>query len=185
MSKLTGISVFWASKLVNIVLIAGILFVFLKLFGKFAYIYGFILLFGSYIEIYRYTWSEAPFIFGLVIFAAAISKLVIDQPSTSNGWILSVLAIWLASLVMFFSRYIGAFSVGIVGILGLYFIFIKRNPKIGFALISASILNSIIVLAYLYNNGIKTGYSTGIPETLHQKQTLNLHIHYSNLSSQS
>ncbi|MGB5064450.1 MAG: hypothetical protein WBQ37_11875 [Candidatus Competibacter sp.] len=163
LSKLTGISVFWSSKLVNIILITGILLVFLKLFGKSAYAYGFILLFGSYIEIYSYTWSEAPFIFGLVIFAASISNLIKNQSSRSSEWFFHFLGVCLTSLILFFSRYIGAFSTGVIGILSLYFIFIKRNLKIGSALVSILILNGIIIFLYLYNNSIKTGYSTGIP----------------------
>ncbi len=162
-SKLTGISVFWASKIVNIVLVSGILLMFLSLFGKFAYAYGFIILFGSYIDIYSYTWSEAPFIFALVFFAAATSKLMLNQSSKNIGFLSPLFGIWLASLMLFLFRYIGVFSVGIIGILSLYFIFIKRNIKIGLSLISVSMLNSMIIFLYLCNNFYKTGYITGMP----------------------
>jgi len=161
-SKLTGLSVFWASKLTNIILIFGILAIFFKFFGKFAYAYGFILLFGSYIEIYSFTWSEAPFIFGLVFFATAISKLIQNQSSKTSKWFPYFIGICLASLALFFSRYVGIFSTGIIGILSLYFI-LKRKFKIGSALIVSLIFNGIVVFGYLYNNINKTGYYTGIP----------------------
>jgi len=115
-AKLTGLSVFLASKFLNIILIGVILAIFRSLFKHNAYVYGLILLFSAYIEIFSYTWSETLFITALVWFATSI-YLFIKNPERVT---LLYFSIMVASLLLFMSRYIGAFSFGLIGLLGLY-----------------------------------------------------------------
>ena len=72
-SKITNFSVFFSSKLLNLVFIGFTLLIFRKLFDKDAYLYGLIFLFSSYLEIYSFTWSETGFIFGLVMYLLKIN----------------------------------------------------------------------------------------------------------------
>lgn len=97
-STLTGFSVFWGSKIVNILLIAIILIMFKKLFNKNAYLYGFILCFASFIEIFSYTFSETAFILGLVWFSLSLFKFV----NQSKNILFVTISLFLSSLFSFY-----------------------------------------------------------------------------------
>ena len=165
-SKLTSLSVYWASKLLSILIAMGIFLFFRNLFDKDAYIYSLIFLFASYLEIFSYTWSETIFIFSLVWFSFSLHK-VINSPV--NSWPIFV-NLTIASIALFLSRYIGAFSVGVIGALALYNLFIMKDYKRAFILLIASLASFILISIYLYNNYLETGSLTGIirfasPET--------------------
>lgn len=157
-SKVTGLSVFWASKVLNIFLVGVILWIFRSLFKNNAYVYGFILFFSSYIEIFSYTWSETLFITALLWFASSI-YLFIHNSKKSLALCLSII---LASLLMFMSRYVGAFSFGLIGMLGLYYGLIKKEKFISIMLIGIATLNMALMILYLYINYTETGFVTGM-----------------------
>jgi hypothetical protein len=165
-AKLTGLSVFWASKFLNIILIGVILGIFRALFKHNAYVYGLILLFSAYIEIFSYTWSETLFITALVWFATSIYFFIKD-PTRVTFLYFSIMA---ASLLLFMSRYIGAFSFGLIGLFGLYYGLVKKDRTKAMVLIGIAIVNIGIMVLYLYHNYIETGFPTGMkripsPET--------------------
>lgn len=60
----------------------------------------------------------------------------------------------------FLSRYIGAFSVGVIFLL-LIAVAMRQNLKKAALLIFPLILNTIFIIFYLWNNKILTGFSTG------------------------
>jgi hypothetical protein len=155
-TKLTGFSVFWASKVLNILLIGVTLGVFRVLFKQSAYLYGVIFLFASYTQIYSNTWSETVFITALVLFATSISYFILSHKKNRTLYFL----IMFSSLLLFFSRYIGAFSFGLIGLLGLYY-FVKRDRTTAITLIGIAVVNSIVMALYLYHNQIETGFPTG------------------------
>tara|TARA_R110000737_G_scaffold335362_1_gene354111 strand:+ start:4070 stop:5506 length:1437 start_codon:yes stop_codon:yes gene_type:complete len=158
-SKITGLSVFWASKLLNILLIGIILKFFRSLFNKSAYVYGLIFLFSSYLEIFTYTWSETLFITALVYFSTSM-YLFISSNTVSRSLYISI---GISSLVLFMSRYIGAFSFGLIGLLGLYYGIVKKDKTKSFTLIGVAILNISLMILYLYHNYLETGFPTGMP----------------------
>ena len=165
-AKLTGLSVFLASKFLNIILIGVILGIFRFLFKHNAYVYGLIFLFSAYIEIFSYTWSETLFITALVWFATSI-YLFIKNPKRVT---LLYFSIMMASLLLFMSRYIGAFSFGLIGLLGLYYGLVKKDRIKAMALIGIALVNIGIMILYLYHNYTETGFPTGMkripsPET--------------------
>ena len=165
-SKLTGFSVYWASKLLSILIVMGILLFFRNLFNKDAYIYSLIILFASYLEIFSYTWSETIFIFSLVWFSFSLHKVI---KSPINSWPIFI-NLTMASIALFLSRYIGAFSIGVIGSLALYNLFIMKDYKRAFILLTVSLVSFILISIYLYNNYLETGSPTGIirfaaPET--------------------
>ena len=165
-SKLTGLSVFWASKALNIVFAGILLGVFRVLFKKDAYLYGLILLFAAYIEIFSYTWSETFFITALVWFCTSIYFLISNKQTHRSLYF----SIMLSSLLLFLSRYIGAFSFGLIGLLGIYYGVGKKDKSKFIFLIGIAVINIGIMIAYLYLNYLETGFATGMqrlpaPET--------------------
>ncbi|WP_069471997.1 hypothetical protein [Candidatus Marithrix sp. Canyon 246] len=158
-AKLTGLSVFWASKVLNIFLIGLILSVFRVLFKHNAYVYGFIFLFASSIEIFTYTWSETVFIFGLVWFGISIYMFMLEPKKL----VLIYISLFVSSLFLFLSRYIGAFSFGLIGLLGLYYGFVKKDKSKSIILITIASFNIVIMFGYLYHNYLQTGFPTGMP----------------------
>ena len=165
-AKLTGLSVFWASKFLNILLMGIILGIFRNLFKHNAYVYGLIFLFSSYIEIFSFAWSEPIFIGASVWFATSVYLFIVNPKRIS----LLYFSIMMASLLLFMSRYIGAFSFGLIGLLGLYYGAIKKDKSKSFILIGIAVINIGIMILYLYHNYTETGFPTGVkristPET--------------------
>ena len=171
-AKLTGLSVFWASKFLNIIFIGIILGIFRNLFKYNAYVYGLILLFSAYIEIFSFSWSEAIFIVALVWFTTSVYLFIVNPKRIS----LLYFSIMAASLLLFLSRYIGAFSFGLIGLLGLYYGAIKKDKSKSFILISIAVINMGIMILYLYHNYTETGFSTGV-KRIPSLET-NLHLLY-------
>ena len=156
-SKITGVTVFWSSKLLGILMIGLIIVLFRILFQEKAYVYSLIFLFSSFLEIFSYTWSEGLFIFFLVLFSMSIYRLLLYQ----NNLLLISFSLLSSSLIMFLTRYIGAFSLIIMGLLGIYLLLIKKDLLRSSLLISVTIISFIIMIAYLYNNYLLTGLITG------------------------
>ncbi len=171
LAKITGLSVFLASKVLNILLIGGILAFFRKLFHKNAYFFGLMFFFGAYIEIFSYTWSETFFIFSLIWFGSSIHAYIINS-NNFKTWTFLLLS----SLCLFLARYIGVFSVGVLGILSLYLLFIQKDSKKFMMIFFIIVLNSIFVMGYLYHNTLVTGYTTGMPRISSPETNINLLI---------
>lgn len=156
LAKLSFLTVFWASKVVNIITLALIFFILKKIFKDKAFAYGAIFLISPIIEIFAYTWSETVFILGLIWFTASVYYF---QRFQSNTWLFSLTA---AALFLFLTRYIGAFAVGIIGLLAFIFL-IKKQYRPAAKLIGVAGLISASIIGYLYNNYINTGFATGMP----------------------
>lgn len=169
-AKITGLSVFLASKLLNIIFIGLVLFFFKKLFKKNAYLYGLIFLFASLIQIYTYSWSESVFIFCLVWFSTSIYLLLTNAEKNT----LIYLSILFSSLFLFLSRYIGAFSFGVVGLVGLYYLLVKKDKARSIILISIALINLTLMSIYLHNNYIESGYITGSPRNFAPETNIHL-----------
>ena len=157
-AKLTGLSVFWASKFLNIIFIGIILGIFRNLFKYNAYVYGLILFFSAYIEIFSTAWSETIFIVALVWFTTSVYLFIVNPKRIS----LLYFSIMAASLLLFISRYIGAFSFGLIGLLGLYYGVIKKDKVKSFVLIGIAVINMGIMILYLYHNYTETGFPNGV-----------------------
>ena len=155
-AKITGLSVFWSSKVLNMLLVASILIIFRFLFQRNAYLYALIFFFSAYIEIFTYTWSEPLFIYFIILFTASIYKILTTQKT--NFYIYFIL--FLSSLLLFLSRYIGVFSFIVIGLLGLYYLFKKANNR-AFILILIACLNILIMALYLNHNYMTSGFMTG------------------------
>lgn len=157
-AKLTGLSVFFASKVLNIIFIGLIFYVFHKNFKENSWLFALMFLTIGFIDVFSYTWSEVPFIFGLLWFALAILKF----NESEDKYLLYSSNITLVILFLFMNRYIGAFSIGVVGLLFIYLIYIKAYRK-SFYLLIPIFIGTIFVSLYLYHNILTNGYATGMP----------------------
>jgi hypothetical protein len=165
-SLLSGAEIYLASKILSVIILAIITVMFYCRFKKTAWVYTLVVTtnFG-FLQIFWYTWSEQPFILGLIWLSFAAVDILESQTVKLYHYI----NIGFASLFLFFSRYIGAFSIGVLGILALYHLIIgflrhkKEYVKKATILFVITGIVTIIMIAYLYNNKIKSGYFTGTP----------------------
>lgn len=157
-AKVTGISVFWSSKMLNILFIALIILTFRTLFKDKAYLYSLILLLAPFSEIFCYTFSEVPFISCLLFFSILICHIIKNDNVRLSDSILLILF----SVLVFLSRYIGIFTVGCILLLAIYF-FLKKQYRNSSMLFCSSFLSFGFMSLYFYNNYIRTGFITGMP----------------------
>lgn len=155
-AKLFSIDVYIASKLLNITLIAFCFLLLRSQFGSYAFLYATVFLFSSFIEIFALTWSEAPFIFGILWFFNALTEF-----HEKIQWA-SMLNIFLSVCFLFTIRYSGAFTGLCVFVLALTYLRNqdgKRALRLAFVGISAF----IVMISYLSVNHYYTGYIAGMP----------------------
>jgi hypothetical protein len=163
-SLITGTEVYLASKILSIIILAIICGIFYFRFGKTAWVYALVITNFGFLQIFWYTWSEQPFILGLIWISFTASDILDSEYIQFSHYI----RICLSSLLLFFSRYIGAFSVGAIGLLSVYCIFIgvsrekKEHIKKGILLMGVAFAVTAVIIAYLYNNKLKSGYITGM-----------------------
>jgi hypothetical protein len=160
-TKALGISAFWASKCLNLIMIGLGMLLLRKVSKENAYVYAMIFLLASFIEVYSYTWSEAAFIFGMLWFAYAIHSYLVKSSNTS------LINIFLASVFLFLTRYIGLFSYPVIGLVGVYR-FARRRYVECLKLFLVVMLGSIVVGLYFWHNYLETGYWNGI--ALHRRE---------------
>jgi hypothetical protein len=155
----TGLKVFWASKVLNLLLAGGLLFSFYRQFREHAWIFGMILLWATFLEIFSFTWTEGAFLFGLWGFIHFSSRYIKNNGNTY----LNLCFIGSSILFVFLMRYIGAFTFIVVGIYLLHG-WIK-NGRLDLRLTFTTFLVGLICIGYLYNNYLQEGVITGIERT--------------------
>lgn len=153
-SKILGLSVFVSSKVVNVIFVLASIVLILRYFPGKPLTYLLLLSFGSYLQIFSHSWSEIPFIFCLLWFCLSLSKIYSSQ---STGWHLSLL---FSLVALFMFRYIGAFGLLVIALLGLYKLHNKDLKGFTFLTIIGLLAFSVMA-AYLYNNVQLTGWATG------------------------
>jgi hypothetical protein len=157
-STLSGLTVFISSKILNVIFIGCIILIFRKLFETDAWIYALIFFYSSYLEIFCFTWSETGFIFGLVMFSYFMHKFLNNKANT-----FSLVVLLFTGCFLFLIRYIGAFTIGFLGLLWIYLLVHHRNDKKRIITVSIIIMaNILFVSIYLYYNYLETGLMTGI-----------------------
>lgn len=166
-SAVTGISLFWASKAINIIFLALCIYLLVLLFKERAYLYILLFCAGSYVQTFTLTWSEVPFIFGLLWLIFGLNHFMTKSENMGLAHILG------ASILLFLSRYVGFVSVPIIGSIALYFL-IKKELKKVYKLLGSALFIFIFSATYLYNNYLETGYITGIGRVGVKETTLQL-----------
>lgn len=155
MSGLTGLSVFSASKAVSILLFGLLLLILKRDFGSAAAVGACTLLFAPFLEIFSFTMSEVPFIFGLVWFCVSLHAFG-RKPSGVR-----MVVVVAAAFLVFSVRYIGLFTIGVFGLLALRYLW-RREYRAFFMIFLAAAVCTVLAGAYLFNNYRETGYMTGM-----------------------
>jgi hypothetical protein len=167
-SKLTGLGVVWASKALNLLLIAAILLLFKYIFKETAHWAGLIFFIDANVLIFSFTWSEGPFIFFLICISFSLYKCV-----ESNGRIIWLTGLFLSGIALFMMRYIGLISIGIIGLTALVNLF-RRKWLLSTKLLLIASLQLIFAGLYLYHNKVASGYFTGMSRDLPRESNLEL-----------
>jgi len=154
LAKVSGLSVFISSKIINLIFIALSLWIIRKMFKVDSHVFGCVLLFGAFLQLFSHSWSEVPFIFGLLWLCFSLNGYL-------NGTLkYSLIHLLFAGVLIFLSRYIGAFSFVVVGLVALWQL--KQRRLANFVHLSlVSLVGFIFVVSYLYNNVLETGWVTG------------------------
>lgn len=154
-SAVSGLNVFWASKVLNLLLIGGSFL----LLRQLSYKYSFVLasVYGAYtlMEVYSFTWSEGAFLAGLLLLAYFINQVWLGKHVGRYSSLISVTCISL-----FLIRYIGAFSVGVPLLLALY-LHHRHKHEESIKLFIATAVAIIFYCAYLYLNYVLAGSIVG------------------------
>ena len=163
-SKITNTEIYLSSKILSAVILTIIFMMIYIRFRKNAWLYALIGVNMGFLRIFYYTWSEQPFILGLIW----ISFTSIDILESEHIKYHHYISICLASLFLFLSRYIGTFSIGIIGILAVYHfafgILGKKREYIKKAVLLftiAAIVTGFAIIYFFYNLKY-SGYLTGI-----------------------
>lgn len=151
----SGLSVFWASKVVNI-LCLGFSFVLLKrLFHERAGAAIFAFTISTVTALFAYTWSEVPFLFGLLSLVFSLFRYIETEKKHY------VVLMFLSAIFLFLMRYIGLIGGGIIGLIGFYYLF-KKEWRQMFTLWITGSLVFVFAGLYLLINYINTGLATGM-----------------------
>ena len=164
---LTGQNVYLSSKILSILLvIAGMLF-FYKCFKKKAWIFCLIYCNIGFLDIYKYTWSENPFILCFILYTFLLAEIITNKNPQKKKYTY----LMICSFLTFLMRYFGGITViitalVIVGYILLFFCFREYHTatvkdKI-IKLIVTNILSSILMIGYWAINKIKTGRISGV-----------------------
>ncbi len=157
-SNVSGLSVFAASKVLNVGLLFATVLLISAGFGRTGFALSLVPVFGAYLEIFSFTWSEGAFQFLLVI-ACLLASKAIERPM--GGADVRIIGLGLAVVALFLCRYVGAFAIVIPALLCVLDIIAKRYARAGLGAL-ASLACLIFFGVYLYTNQQLTGHVTGI-----------------------
>jgi|GEM_PF-4675491 len=151
----TGLSVFWAAKLVNIVSVGLVLLGLWRQFGTSAPVLALLLLFAPFLVLVGFSLSEAPFLAASVWFCGALSR------STRHPRLSNLIELALASVLLFLFRYVGAFSLFAIWFSAGRHV-LKRKFVHARRLVTASLPPLALMAGYLLHNVAVTGFATGV-----------------------
>lgn len=154
-SEMTGLEVFWASKILNLFLI-GLGMMLLRCVSKqHAYLLSSAYCTYTLLAVYTYTWSEAPFNLGCLLLTYLLTQLYVDNKTNRTTVLL-----FLTGAFLFLTRYIGFISFGIIGLAALYFWFHKQLST-SLKLFTAAFSLCLMASLYFYINYYFTGSFSG------------------------
>lgn len=154
--------VFAASKLLNIMLMLSTMLLISAGFGRGGFALSLVVLFAAYLEVFSFTWSEAPFLF-LFVLAALITGKLLEHPRDTLDW--RVVCLGVVVFCLFLFRYVGAPAVLMPAAVAVIDLYAGRRRRGLLALIVTGAVTGLI-LAYLLNNHSLTGHMTGIERVM-------------------
>ncbi|MEM9602296.1 MAG: hypothetical protein AAGA11_05505 [Pseudomonadota bacterium] len=154
-SAVSGLGVFWASKALNLVAIGLSLLALRRRFDD-AHHVASVFLFASLITLASYSSSDLLFALLFLHFTLTLHDALTDT-KPARCLVLALLAVSL-----FLLRYVGAVSLGIMGLAALLLLVQKSRRRDAFRLLTATAASAVFSVAYLLNNVRETGHLTGI-----------------------
>ena len=161
---ITRAEIYLASKILSIIIVWIIGLMLYKHFGRTAWAYAFVMLNVGFRYIFFYTWSETVFLLAMVLLTFWVADIVACDNVKASHYVKLTLAV----LLLFLSRYIGAFALSVIGLLwlGNSYSAIRHKCKIAgrrvIYLTISGIVSGVFILSYLLMNQKMTGYMTGI-----------------------
>ena len=151
-SKISGLSVLVASKVINLIFLGFIFLLLHRWFKTDAWFPALYFFSFAKMEVFSYSWSEGAFLFFVLLLCYWLSQL--DTR-------LLLLKVIICLVALFFLRYAAVVFFLYVGLFGLYQYY-KGNKKQSFILIASVVIAIIPCLLYLWNNQIQNGYYSGL-----------------------
>lgn len=105
LSKLTGLSVFWSSKTINLIGLAGMIGILHKWFYPVGWIYSLCFFNAAFMEVISLTLSETAFLIGLLSFVILLERIRERPEKVIYYWLLSGILVYLC-----LTRYVGGFA---------------------------------------------------------------------------
>ncbi|MBY0424991.1 MAG: hypothetical protein K2Q22_05075 [Cytophagales bacterium] len=166
-SLATSLEPIWASKVLNLILLAIDFYLLFLLFGKTESLVFYYFCSFSMLEICSHTWSENLFLPCFLLLIYSFSKAKESQEVKLENVFLIALSLAGMCLV----RYASVINFIFCACMLLTFIFYKKLESfksVGWGVFGAGIIVSI----YLFNNYLKTGFITGMPRLDTQEFTV-------------
>ena len=164
-SFLTRTEVYLASVILAVLLVWAIGLLFAKYFGQKAWLYSLVMLNVGFLRIFYFTWSETVYIFALILLSFTVANILLSKAVGKRNFVL----LTFSAILLFLSRYVGAFSIGVIGLLWLFYGYLSLKTKdrvakgkLLFSTISG-IFSACFMLGYLLLNRHMTGFITGSP----------------------
>jgi hypothetical protein len=154
-SEASRLDVFWASKVVNLLLLGLGLLLLRQVNRPYAFIPGSVYCAFTMLEIHSYTWSEAAFMSGLLCFVYLMTNILKGENINQN-----ILLLLFACMYLFLIRYIGAFAIGLVALAAVY---LWHQKRMGTAKKLLLVFLSLCLFEGLYfgMNYLQTGSFSG------------------------
>lgn len=166
-SLLTGQNVYLSSKILSIVLVfLGMAFLYGH-FKKKSWMLCLIYCNLGFLKIYKYTWSENPFILCFMMYTVLLAEIICNKNIHKKQYFY----LGICSFLTFLMRYFGGITLFITGMaIAVYILlyWISEKYRTGeikgkiFRLIVTDIISAIFMFAYLMLNKIKTGTFSGV-----------------------
>lgn len=160
-SFITGLDVLYAAKVIMVCIYILTAYMFIKRFGRYAWVYLLFFANPGYIYCMRYVSSENLFLFAVLFFSFCTYDFWSDSVNDNRACIM----LGISNIFAFLSRWVGAYTFAIMGLLAVLCFFgitMDKNRKKAIKLGGITLLNGCILLSYLMIIKAKTGYMTGM-----------------------
>lgn len=158
---ITRLEVVYAAKVIIVGIYIATAYMFIRRFHKYAWVYLLFFCNPGYISCMRYISSENIFMFA-VLWNAFCAYDVWESKQNENKFCLKL---GISSLFAMLSRWVGAYTLAITGILAFLSFFglsMEKNRGKGLKLAGITVINAIVLFTYLLVIKSKTGYMTGM-----------------------
>lgn len=157
----TGFEVFYAAKIITVIVFLVMTAMFIRRFGENAWVYLLFFCNPGFIDCMHNVSSENLYLLAVLWFAFCCFDVWEGKGKENKA----IIFLGISSFMAFMSRWVGAFTIGISGLLAILYFFgitVDKNKKKALKIAGVTFLNAVIILSYLFLIREKTGYFTGM-----------------------